>query len=138
MRPIFGIAIKQVVEEGNQRRAFASGGHVGGAEIGNDRNSDTGGEHRAFSRLPGDGQVSSEKFLGFALVVESLAVAADQFCFQAETALGGEYRFGVEFGQQEIQPGQVGYAGLLCVHGFQHGLTDFFRVGVFGLGQEFE
>ena len=132
------VAIEQVVEEGNQRRAFASGGHVGGAEIGDDRDADTGGDHRAFSGLPGDGQFAAQEFRGLALVVESLAVASDQFCFQAEAALGGEYGFGVEFGQQEIQTRQIGYAGLLCVHGFQHGLADFFRVWVFGLGQEFE
>ena len=76
-----GIAIKQVVEKGNQRRAFASGGHVGGAEVGDDRDSDAGGKHRAFSGLPGDGQVASQKFRGLALMVESLAVASDEFCF---------------------------------------------------------
>ena len=122
----FGIAIKQVVEEGNQRRAFASGGHVGGAEVGDDRNADAGGDHRAFSGLPGDGQVASQKFRGLALVVESLAVAADQFCFQAETALGGEYGLGVEFGQQEIQTRQIGYADLLGVHGFAARLDGLF------------
>ena len=55
-----------------------------------------------------------------------------------ETALGGEHSFGVEFGQQEVQPGQIGYAGLLRVHGLQDRLADRFRIRVFGLGQEFE
>ena len=107
------VAIEQVIEEGNQRRAFASGGHVGGTEIGDDRDADARGDHGAFSGLPGDGQFAAQKFRRLALVIESLAVAADEFCFQAETALGGEYGFGVEFGQQKIQAGQVGYAGLL-------------------------
>ena len=89
MRPISRVAIEEVIEEGNERGAFASGGHVGGAEIGNDRDADTGGDYRAFAGLPGDGHVSAQKSRRLALVVESLAVASDQVCFQAETALGG-------------------------------------------------
>ena len=84
-------------------------------------------DHRAFSGLPGDGQLAAQKFRGLALVIESLAVAADQFCFQAETALGGEHGFGIEFGQQKIQAGQIGYAGLRRVHGLQDRLAHGFR-----------
>ncbi len=124
------IAIQQVIEEGNQRRAFASGGHVGGAEIGDDRNADTSGEHRALSGLPCDGQLAAKKFRRLALMIESLAVAADQFCFQVETALGGEEGFGVEFGEQKIQAGQIGYAGCFRVHGFAGRLGGLF----FGYG----
>ena len=99
---------------------------------------DARGDHGAFSGLPGDGQFAAEKFRRLALVIESLAVAADEFYFQAETALGGEYGFGIEFGQQKIQAGEVGYAGLRGVHGLQHRLADGFRVRVLGLGYEFE
>ena len=55
------VAIEQVVEKWNQRCAFASGGHVGGAEVETTRNSGSGGEDRAFSGLPGVGQVASQK-----------------------------------------------------------------------------
>ncbi len=44
---------------------------------------------------------------GLALMVERLAVAADQFCLLVKAPLGGEHGFGVEFGQQEIQSGQI-------------------------------
>ena len=132
------IAVEQVIEKGNQGRALASGGHVGRTEIGHDGNACARGNHGAFSGLPGDGQLAAQEFRGLALVIESLAVAADEFYFQAETALGGEYRFGIEFSQQKIQAGKIGHAGLCGVHGLQDGLADGFRVRVLGLGQEFE
>jgi hypothetical protein len=83
-------------------------------------------------------QFAAQEVCRLALVVESLAVTADQFCFQAEPALGCEYSFGVEFGEQEIQARQVGHTGSRGVHCCQHGLADRFRVGIFGLGQKFE
>ena len=112
MRPIRRIAVEQVIEKGNQGRALAAGGHVGRAEIGHDGDADPRGDHRAFSGLPGDGQFAAQEFCRLALVVERLPVAADEFYFHAETALGGKDGFGVEFGQQKIQAGQVGDAGL--------------------------
>ncbi len=50
----------------------------------------------------------------------------------------GKDGFGVEFGQQKIQAGEVGDAGLLGVHRLQDRLSDGFRVWVFGLGYKFE
>src|SRR6266404_5121482 len=87
--PNFGIAIEQVIEEGNQGRAFASRSHVGWTKIRDDRDADSGRENGAFSSLPGDGQLAAQEFGGLALVVESLAVTTDQRCFQAESALSG-------------------------------------------------
>jgi len=131
-------SIEQVVEKGNQGRALASGGHVGRAEIGHDGDACARGNHGAFPSLPGDSQFAAQKVRRLALVIESLAVAADEFYFQAETVLRGENSLGVEFGQQKIQAGEVGYADLCGIHGLQHRTADGFRVRVLGLGHEFE
>ena len=138
MRPMRWLAIEQVIEEGNQGRAFASRSHIGGAEIGYHRDAHARGDHRAFARLPGDREFASQKWRGFALMVERLAMASDELDFLAEASLGGQDSFGIQFGEQEIQSGQVGDAGLLCVHGFQHGAADRFGIWVFGMSQEFE
>ena len=64
MRPIRLIAIKQIIEKGNQRRALAAGSHVGRTEIRNHRNSNSRGDDRAFARLPGDRDLVPEKRCG--------------------------------------------------------------------------
>jgi hypothetical protein len=128
---------QQVVDIRNQRSTLSSGGHVGRAEIGHDRDACARGNHGAFSSLPGDSQLAAQEFCGLPLVIESLPVAADEFYFQAETALSGEDGFGVEFRQQKIQAGKVGYADLRGVHGPQHGLAHWLWVRVLSLGQEF-
>ena len=79
-----------------------------------------------------------EEYRGLALVVERLAVAADQFYLLAKAPLRRQHGLGVEFRQQEIQSGQFGHAGLRRVHRFQHSLADILRVRIFGVGDEFE
>ena len=49
-----------------------------------------------------------------ALVIERLPVAADEFRFQAKSALGRQHRIRVKFAEQEIQPGQISHAGALA------------------------
>ena len=58
------IAIQQVVQKGNQRRALAACCHVGGTKIRYDRYAHAGCNHGCFARLPGDGDALAEIGLG--------------------------------------------------------------------------
>ena len=55
-----------------------------------------------------------------------------------ESALGSQYGVGVQFCEQKIQSGEIGHARVRCIHGFEHGLANISRIGVFGVGQELE
>ena len=56
----------------------------------------------------------------------------------AESPLRGQHRVGVQFREQEIQSGKIGHACVRGVHGCEHCLANIFRIGVFGMRQEFE
>ena len=49
----FRVAIEQVIEKGNQGRAFAASGHVRRTKIADHRSSDPGRDDRALAGLPG-------------------------------------------------------------------------------------
>src|SRR5581483_6052005 len=87
------MAIDEVIEEGNQRRTFASCGHVRRAEVGHRRCSSARRYDRALARLPGDRQFAAEERLALATVIERLTVAADQLDAQPRPASGFGDRF---------------------------------------------
>ena len=106
------VPIQQIVEERNQRRPFASRGHIRRTEIRNHRHSHAGCDHRAFAGLPGGRDPMAQKALPLALMVERLPVTADELYFAMKSALRCEHRVGVEFRQQEVEPRQMGDTGL--------------------------
>lgn len=105
------IAIKKIVEEGNQRRAFSSGSHVGGTEVRDRGHAEPRGDDGGFAGLPCDGQLAAEKTLRRSLMIERLAVTTDQVEFYTMLARGFCDRFGVEFAEKRIQASQIGDAG---------------------------
>ena len=64
------MAEQQVIDERHQRRALAAGGDVARAEVRDHRDAGAFGDHGRFADLQG---------VGAALVIDGLAVAADQF-----------------------------------------------------------
>src|SRR5690348_7541330 len=79
------VPVEQIVEERNQRRAFASGGHVGRTKVGNDRHSQPLSRNRAVARLPGDRNLAIKKLRRSALMIKRLAMAADKVDLLAKT-----------------------------------------------------
>src|SRR5579863_1360588 len=51
----FAVAKEEIVKVGDERRACAASGHVGGAKVGDDRNAQAGRDHGGFAGLPGGG-----------------------------------------------------------------------------------
>ena len=47
---IAAMTVEHIIEERNQRRAFAARGHVGGTKIGDDRHADFRRDHRRLAR----------------------------------------------------------------------------------------
>ncbi len=101
------IAIQEKIEEGNQRRPFATSRHVCRTKIRNHRNTYARRHDRALAGLPGNSELASEKRGSLALVIERLSVAAHEFCFETKATLGRKHCVGVKFCEQEVQPGQV-------------------------------
>src|SRR6185437_1906117 len=73
-----GIAIKKVVDEGNERRALASGGDVGGTKIGDGGDAGAFGDDGWLGKVKSGRNARAEKWAGRALMVERLAVRADE------------------------------------------------------------
>ena len=136
--PVTAMAVEHVIEEGNQRRAFAAGSHVGGTKIGDHRHADLRRDHRRLAGLPGAGDAAPEKRRWRSLVIERLAVAADQFALQPRASLRGANRVGIEFAQQELQPRKIGDAGRPRVHRREHSATHLGRIGKLVMRQQFE
>ena len=82
-----------------------------------------------FARLPGTGDAAAEKRLRDSLVIERLAVTADQFAFQSRAPLRGANRVGIKIAQQEVQPREIGHTGRLSIHRRQHRAPDFGGIG---------
>ena len=133
-----GIAEQHVVEERNQRRAFAANRHIRRTKIRNHRNADSRGDNRCLTRLPRGGELVPKKTLGFALMIERLSMAADQIRFHAELLLGGKNCIGIKFAQNRIQAGQIGHAGSRSVHRGQYGRANLLGIRVFGVPEQCE
>ena len=110
------IAIKKIVEERHQRRAFASGRDVCGTKIGDHRHTQPRRDHRALAGLPRYRQLSSEKPLRYSLVIERLSMTAHQVKFHAMLARCLRDRLRVQFAEKEIQAGQIRNVGQFRVH----------------------
>ena len=66
------------IEQRHERRALAAGDHVGGAEVGDNGRVDGGCNQGRFAELPGAGEAAAGVGLRDALVIDGLAVAADE------------------------------------------------------------
>ena len=77
-RPISRIAIEQIVHQGNQRRALAADGHVRRAKIGHGGDAGERGDHGRLADLQRGSDARAEKVARRALVIDGLAVRADQ------------------------------------------------------------
>ena len=66
------------VEQGDERRALSSCDHVGGTEVRDYGRMDGGGDERGLAKLPGAGDAAAGVALRDALVVDGLAVTADE------------------------------------------------------------
>src|SRR5271165_1550303 len=126
--PIAALAVENVIEEGNQGRTFAAYGHVCGTEIRDHGHAELCRDDGRFTRLPCARDVTAEEWLGLALVVERLAMTADQFAFQPGPALRGTDRIGIEFAEQKIQAREIRNAGRAGVHGCENSATHIVRV----------
>ena len=73
-----GMSKEGVVEQRNERSALAACCHVGGAEVGDDGDADSGGDEGRFPGLPSAGKSFACIEVRGGLVVEGLAVAAYQ------------------------------------------------------------
>src|SRR4029079_7100321 len=79
------VAIQKVVGVGNQRRALATDGHVGGAEVGDGGDAGAGGDDGGFTDLERGGGGAAQIGDGRALMEDRLAVGAEEIDF-----LGGD------------------------------------------------
>ena len=93
------VAIKQVVEEGNQWRALASASDVCRAKIRDHRHTQTRCQCRSLTHLPRRREFESQKRSQLALMIKSLPMTAGQLNFYSELTLGDQHRFGVQLGQ---------------------------------------
>ena len=102
----FGVAIEEIVGEGNERRALAADGDVRGTKIGDGGDAGAGGDDGGFADLQRGGGGMAEEGDGTALVEDGLAVAADEGdagCGDAELAESGEGGFGEGVPETEIE-----------------------------------
>src|SRR5579872_221113 len=72
------IAIKKIVDKRNERRALAAGGDVRGTKIGDSRDACALGDDGRLGELKSGRDACAEKRAGRALMIESLAVRADE------------------------------------------------------------
>src|SRR5205823_6081395 len=117
------VSENDVIKKRNQRRAFAADSHVRRTKIRNRRYSQPRSDDRAFSCLPGTSNLLAQIKSRVALVVNSLAMTADQ----VNVGDGGVLlRFangiGVKFSQQEVQPRKLRHADAGGIHGPEHRL----------------
>ena len=89
------IAKKHVIEEGNQRRAFASGGHICRTKVRDHGSTGSCGDQCRFARLPRGRDLAAQKWTGLALMVNRLSMAADEVGFCSKAALGGQHGVGI-------------------------------------------
>src|SRR5690242_538361 len=78
------VAIEQIIDEGNKRRALAADGHVGWPKITDRCHARDGGDDSGFADLQSGGDPLAEKWTGLALMEDGLAVRSDD----AEPARG--------------------------------------------------
>ena len=126
--PAASVGEIDIVEEGDERRALATGGHVGGAEVGDDGDAGGGGDQSRFAELPGAGEAASRVQSRRALVVDSLAVAADERRRDLRVADGGLDGLGVGEAEAPVQASEFGGVGVgrarLSGHGGEDGLAE--------------
>jgi len=115
---------EDVVEKGNEGRALASGGHVGGAEVGDDRKAGGGCDEGGLAELPGAGDAAACVGGGDALVVDGLSVAADENGFDFCLGYGGLDGFGVGEAEAPVQAAYLGGGDGLYLGLTGHGGED--------------
>ena len=136
-----GVGEEDVVEEGDEGRALTSGGHVGGAEIGDDGDAGGGGDEGGFAELPGAGEAAACVGGGHALVVDGLAVAADEGGSNFGGGDGGADGFSVGEAETPVQTGEFGggCGGVgLSGHSGEDGVAEGLGEGKGAVGEEGE
>ncbi len=101
----FFVAIEEVVGERDERGALASGGHVGGAEVGDGGDAGEVGDEGAVRDLECGACWLAQERNWLALMKDGLAVGGDQveaFRRKVEFFAGGEGGFGEEVAETEI------------------------------------
>ena len=122
---------QKIVNEGDQRRALAPGGHVAWPEVVDNRDLSSFGQDRPVADLQRRSHLPAQVIGRLGLVEDRLAVAADQLDrlrIDAGDLAGFEERFGVDFGQQEIEPGDLARMGGAVAHSEQRG-ANLLRIG---------
>ncbi len=132
------MAKQKVVKERNQRCAFASGGHVCRAEVGDHRDLQPRRQHRSLAGLPRSGDCPPQIRPRVALVINRLTMTADQIASKSALPRGNLHGVGVDFSQPEVEACQVGDAGACRVHGGEHGASYPRGVWVFTVGQQLQ
>ncbi len=136
-----GMREENGIEEGDERRALTSGGHVCGAEVGDDGEAGGGGDERGLAELPGAGEAAARVRGGGALVVDGLAVAADESGFDFGVGDGGLDSFSVGEAEPPVEAGEFGGGGGgvgLSGHRGEDGLAEGAREGEGSVGEESE
>ena len=104
------MAIKKIVDVGNERSALAAESHVRGAKIGDRGDAGAGGDDRAVANLESGSGGCPEIFGSEALVKNRLAMGADERDAgrrDPEAPAGGEGGFGKNSAQAKVKLTQV-------------------------------
>ncbi len=107
------VAEEAEVEHGDQRRALASGGEIGGAEVADDGDAQAFGEQRGLADLRGAADRRAEKLCGRGLVIDRLAMHRGKLRLEVELARGRRDAVGVEFAETPGELAQFGGRGLV-------------------------
>lgn len=108
------MAVEDVVDEGDEGRALAAYGDVGGAKIGDGGDAGASGDDGRFPDLESGSGGKAEEGNGTALVEDGLAVAADQGDArwrEFKLAEGGQSGFGEDVTEAEIKLRDLGGSG---------------------------
>ena len=137
-----GVGEEDVIEQGDEGRALAAGGDVSRAEVGDDGDAGGGGEEGGFAELPGAGEAAACVECGHALVVEGLAVAADEGRSNFGGVDGGAEGFSVGEAEAPVQMGEFGGGCGVCIglsgHSSEDGVAEGLGEGKGSVGEEGE
>ena len=129
------MAIEKIVDEGHERRALAAGGHIRGTKIGDGGDASALGNDGRLGDLQGGGDGRAEKRGWSALMVDGLAVGAEQRDTarrNAEAFAGAQRSIGEKFAKAEIKLADLARGSGRAVSETQDGGAHRGRIGKSG------